>query len=824
MFLYLLKSSFCLAIFLAFYKLFLEKENIHFFKRFYLLTAIVLAFSIPLITFTTYIEPIAVTPLELDTTITFNNTTTDALVQSSSNNYWSVILWSIYALGVILFGIKFIKNLFSLIHKIKRNPKYKKTSDITNVLLKDDVTPHTFLRYIFFNKHKFETQKIPQEVFWHEETHAKQKHSIDVLIIEFLQVIFWFNPLIYFTKRAIKLNHEFLADQGVLNKGIVLSTYQQIVLAFSSSGTSSELSSAINYSSIKKRFTIMKTKTSKGAIWLRSLVLLPLLALTLYSFSNKIEIENDLLKGNKTDQTQNKLIEENILNKAENLKDNFLIYINHKGQYIVNREALTLQSIKNKISALSKKELNLRVKYSSPVKNIEDVVELLKNIKDLKVNSTIYHQVTEDIQTKKANEINELLETIGNLKVVSINIPTPKMPVDFIINDKIKKTLNQDKATPKQIAEYNKLAKYYNSQNPNNIVFKYKDLNRVYKLYNLMSEVQKKNAEPLPNFPPPPPPLRPSEKNSKKYASKPLKGIPLPKLPKNPTQQEKKAYNKALEEYKNQGYGYTYTYKNNNGKIVDATVITSDVAPPPPPARKRPPPPPPQIIKENKNEPNPPKVPEPPQIIEVREIKKSSKLPEVIEVREVKKDSKLPEVIEVKEVKKNSKLPEVIEIKVIKKNQKKLQSEQVIEQKLVLAEKNAKFNEKQKITELKNIAQKQRKERLSKEQQKEKEDALTEERLKVVEGNLNRVVKGKQTKTVEGKQKYLEEKVKKDALSKKRLKVVEGRLNRVVKGKQTKTVEGKQKYLEEKVKAQKKERLSEKVIKAYEEKAKKEKN
>ncbi|AXT21124.1 hypothetical protein D7030_08990 [Flavobacteriaceae bacterium AU392] len=300
MFLYLLKFSFCLAIFLVFYKLFLEKENIHFFKRFYLLAVIVLAFSIPLITFTTYIEPIAFTPVELefDTPILFNDTTTEALIQpssSSNSNYWSTILWSLYGLGALVFGVKFIRNLSNIIFKIKRNPKYE-ASKITNVLLKDDVTPHTFLRYIFFNKHKFETQKIPQEVFWHEETHAKQKHSIDVLIIEFLQVIFWFNPLIYFTKRAIKLNHEFLADQGVLNKGIVPSTYQQIVLAFSSSDTSSELSSAINYSSIKKRFTIMKTKTSKHTFLFRSLILLPLLAITLYSFSNKVIKEKEILK------------------------------------------------------------------------------------------------------------------------------------------------------------------------------------------------------------------------------------------------------------------------------------------------------------------------------------------------------------------------------------------------------------------------------------------------------------------------------------------------------------------------------------------------
>ena len=211
------------------------------------------------------------------------------------------------------------KNLSQLIYKIKYNPKHI-TSNVTNVLLKENIIPHTFLRYIFFNKQKFETQKIPQEVLWHEETHAKQKHSIDVLLIEMLQVLFWFNPLIHFTKNAIKLNHEFLADQGVLNKGITPKAYQQILLAFSAKKSESDLVSAINYSLIKKRFTIMKTQTSKRTLWLRSLILLPMLAFTLYSFSNRVEVEKKTINQKPlTSQDNNKIINTAEYNEASEL-------------------------------------------------------------------------------------------------------------------------------------------------------------------------------------------------------------------------------------------------------------------------------------------------------------------------------------------------------------------------------------------------------------------------------------------------------------------------------------------------------------------------
>ncbi|WP_111307658.1 M56 family metallopeptidase [Confluentibacter sediminis] len=287
---YILKSGICLAIFYGFYKLVLEKESFHVFKRFYLLLSVVIAFVIPLITFIKYIEVI---PQEVPLVFP-ESIITNSVIKAEPINYTSMMLWSIYGLGVLLFSFKFFKNLSGLITKIKRNPKFKNQRFI-NVLLQDLVIPHTFFDYIFLNKQKFESHQIPKEVLLHEETHAKQKHSLDVLFIELLHILFWFNPFIHFIKRSIKLNHEFLADQAVINNGIIPSTYQQMLLTFSSNALEPQLANAINYSSIKKRFTVMKTHTSQQAIWLRSLILLPLLAILIYSFSEKKVVEKPFI-------------------------------------------------------------------------------------------------------------------------------------------------------------------------------------------------------------------------------------------------------------------------------------------------------------------------------------------------------------------------------------------------------------------------------------------------------------------------------------------------------------------------------------------------
>lgn len=304
MIVFLLKSSACLAIFLMFYKLLLEKECMHTFKRYYLLLAMVLALVIPSITFTEYVEVIPTTtmtaPVDMistETAMDIRENTAALEVNTTGIDYWPLLLWTLYGLGVLLFSLKFFFNLQKIARNIRNNQKLKIDS-IINVLLKDAIVPHTFLNYIFLNRQKFESNEIPKDVLVHEATHARQKHSLDVLFVELLQIVFWFNPLIHLVKKSIKLNHEFLADEAVLQQGSATADYQNTLLAFASSANyksnQPSMANAINYSSyssIKKRFKIMKTQTSKKSILIRNLLLLPLFALLLYGFSGTKIIE-----------------------------------------------------------------------------------------------------------------------------------------------------------------------------------------------------------------------------------------------------------------------------------------------------------------------------------------------------------------------------------------------------------------------------------------------------------------------------------------------------------------------------------------------------
>ncbi|SFZ89401.1 Signal transducer regulating beta-lactamase production, contains metallopeptidase domain [Flaviramulus basaltis] len=373
MLLLILKSSTCLAVFMVFYKLCLEKTSVHTFKRFYLLSVILISITIPFITFTEYIESPLVSQIN---TTEFNNI---KVVNNTEINtfqvYLPTILWSIYGLGVLLFSFRFIKNLYEILQKIKTNPKFR-NSNYINVLLHDLITPHTFFNYIFLNKTEFEKNQIPNEVLLHEQTHAKQKHALDILFIEVFQILFWFNPLLHFIKKDIKLNHEFLADQAVLKTGSNTKNYQQLLLAFSSNAVDNPLANAINYPLIKKRFTVMKTKTSKTSIWIRSLLLLPLLAITLYGFSKKKEV----IKAN------NLNIDYPKKQKKDSLINDIYILIDTKNQILLNDKLTDINNLLDDINKLNpnltadqkRKFLFAYVKYQNNTSK-----ELIKRIKEI---------------------------------------------------------------------------------------------------------------------------------------------------------------------------------------------------------------------------------------------------------------------------------------------------------------------------------------------------------------------------------------------------------------------------------------------------------
>jgi hypothetical protein len=189
-------------------------------------------------------------------------------------NYLEIGFWSLYALVTLVLAIRFFSNIIKISSKMKSNTpiEYKNAKLI---LVPEKTLPHTFLNTIFINETEYNNRQIEAELYTHELTHVTQKHTLDILFIELLKTVFWFNPILFFYKKAIQLNHEFLADEKVVTSFNNIPFYQSLLLSKANKNQTFYLASNLNYLITKKRLIMMTKTTSKTKAILKKIALIP---------------------------------------------------------------------------------------------------------------------------------------------------------------------------------------------------------------------------------------------------------------------------------------------------------------------------------------------------------------------------------------------------------------------------------------------------------------------------------------------------------------------------------------------------------------------
>jgi TonB family protein len=259
-FIYLIQSTICMGILYVVYWIFLRNDTFHMVNRFYLLLAALLSVLVPLFkidlnnlgpvrSVMIYLDPIIITPEKI------GNTT-------SSSLDWVSIAGIVYLTGVIIFLARFIFQLVQL-WTLARRFGIRRSNGITVVFTDRTFSPFSFFNLIFLNTP--EREEDLQPILEHEQVHVHQRHSVDLLVVELVTLLQWFNPFIWLTGRSLKTIHEFLADQGALKTGISKADYQQLLLDRAMGIQVNNLTNNFNVSLIKKRI-IMMTKTSSTAI------------------------------------------------------------------------------------------------------------------------------------------------------------------------------------------------------------------------------------------------------------------------------------------------------------------------------------------------------------------------------------------------------------------------------------------------------------------------------------------------------------------------------------------------------------------------------
>ncbi len=273
---FLIKSTIVLCVLLGTYYVLLEKEKFHQFNRFFLLGSLLISFVAPFVT----IEIIQEVSNVGTNTIVVPGQIATQVIENNSPNY-NAIGWIIYGLITSLLFFRFANNLYKLIKKTKTEAVVK-LENAKLVLLKEETLPYTFLNTIFINEKDYQDKKIEKELFTHELIHVNQKHSLDILLIEIIKIAFWFNPIFIFYKKAIQLNHEFLADEKVVKSYNNVSFYQNLLLSKANQSPIYYLTSNLNYSVTKKRLIMMTKTTSKKIAFLKKITLLPVMTILIF--------------------------------------------------------------------------------------------------------------------------------------------------------------------------------------------------------------------------------------------------------------------------------------------------------------------------------------------------------------------------------------------------------------------------------------------------------------------------------------------------------------------------------------------------------------
>lgn len=265
---FIIESGISLALLSLIYLLFLRKETFFRLNRLFLLFSILFSVILPFLHFRVYtpqsnmLAEVTVTPYRnvLEAVTIYGQDLSGAMVKSISS---SKIIILIYLLGLLFFLGRMIFRIVQILLIISRN-EVQRIDNYRFVLVDKEFSPFSFLGYIFINP-KRRMESGYEKMVTHEMEHIKQGHTFDVLILEILTVFQWFNPFMWMLKRAIRENHEYLADHAVLNSGISSGQYKQLLLS-QAVGIQFDIANNFNSSLVKKRIQmISKIRSSKLA-------------------------------------------------------------------------------------------------------------------------------------------------------------------------------------------------------------------------------------------------------------------------------------------------------------------------------------------------------------------------------------------------------------------------------------------------------------------------------------------------------------------------------------------------------------------------------
>lgn len=306
MMLYLIKSALLLTLLYGGFALLLSRETFHRFNRLALLSVLVASLLLPVIqidmkkpSYLSY-EKVDVPNIEIIASPTQNieqDIMTSPAAMPETEEMTQVptfhidmmqVVQCFYFFGLLASLFIFFMQLFRLWQEIRGGMQTKDEFGNTVVIRGGDFAPYSFLHYIIISASDYEHLRRP--ILAHEQAHIRLRHTFDLLLLEVVKAVQWFNPFVYLLGRDLKAIHEYEADNAVLNFGIDAKTYQLLLVTKAVGGRLQTVCNNLSHHSLKKRIKMMHTHNSNRWLMSKGIILPALMAVALVAFAKpKVE-------------------------------------------------------------------------------------------------------------------------------------------------------------------------------------------------------------------------------------------------------------------------------------------------------------------------------------------------------------------------------------------------------------------------------------------------------------------------------------------------------------------------------------------------------
>ena len=290
---YDLKVALLIAVFYMFYRLLAARETFHRLNRMVLLASLALSLLLPLCVVTVH-RTVEVASMP-QPTASVGMGEVGEIVEDEDSNSMGTTLAVVYLLGVAFCLARTSINIWSVRRLIARCREVAVPSYIhgdiggMRLFVADDakVKPFSWMRTVVLSRKDYENDladgaRGQSIVLAHECGHVACRHSVDMLFVDMVVALQWFNPVVWLLRQDLRTVHEYEADARVLSQGFNAYQYLSLLVQKAAGDAGYSVANGISMSSIvSKRVIMMTKKQSSKYAWARLLYVVPIVALSL---------------------------------------------------------------------------------------------------------------------------------------------------------------------------------------------------------------------------------------------------------------------------------------------------------------------------------------------------------------------------------------------------------------------------------------------------------------------------------------------------------------------------------------------------------------